>query len=56
MKVAIIVALFVTLLGASYAAETCPEVKFMENFDQKRFLGKWYGIVTTGECIALFGV
>ncbi|CAG9809091.1 unnamed protein product [Chironomus riparius] len=48
MKVAIILALFVTLLGVSYAVDTCPDVKFMDNFDQKRFLGKWYGIVTTG--------
>ncbi|XP_070508048.1 apolipoprotein D-like [Chironomus tepperi] len=48
MKATIIVALFLTLFGASYAVDKCPDVKFMENFDHKRFLGRWYGIVTTG--------
>jgi lipocalin len=49
MKVAIFSILFVTLLGTSQALDKCPDVKFVDNFDSKRFLGKWYGIETIGK-------
>ena len=48
MKGVIILFLTVVSFGLTFA-EKCPDVKFVENFDKKRFLGKWHGIQTTGK-------
>ena len=55
MKIVIILALFVAFFGTSYAFKKCPDFKFVENFDLKKFSGKWYGIQQTGNTTNLKG-
>lgn len=49
MKFIVIAALLISILDESHAVSKCPDVKFVDNFDYNRFLGRWYGIQTIGE-------